>query len=89
MNDRTLLTTGIAGAVVAALCCATPVFMIVLGAVGFSAWVGWVGYVLIPALAVCIGLTIYTSRRPRAEIDGVSIGVVESHIDPTEAGPDR
>ena len=89
MDDRTLLTTGIAGAVVAALCCATPVFVIVLGAVGFSAWVGLVGYVLIPALVVCIGLTIYALKRHRAEIDG-SRSVPSNHTSiQKEAGPDR
>ena len=67
MDNQTLLRTGIAGAVVAALCCATPVLVIVLGAVGFSAWVGWLDYVVIPALVVCVGLTIYALRRSRAQ----------------------
>ena len=67
MDNRTLLRTGIAGSVVAALCCATPVLVIVLGAVGLSAWVGWVDYVVIPALVFFIGLTIYALKRRRAE----------------------
>jgi hypothetical protein len=32
MNNRTLLRTGIAGTVVVALCCATPVLVVLLGA---------------------------------------------------------
>ena len=59
MNDRKLLATGIAGTVIAALCCFTPVLVVLLGAVGLSAALGWLDYVLFPALAFFIGLTIY------------------------------
>jgi mercuric ion transport protein len=37
MNDRTLLRTGIIGTLVAAVCCFTPLLVLVLGAVGLSA----------------------------------------------------
>jgi mercuric ion transport protein len=59
MNDRALLGTGIIGGIVAALCCATPVLAIVLGAVGLSAWLAWADYVLLPLLVLCLGLTAY------------------------------
>ena len=67
MDNQTLLKTGIAGSVVAALCCATPILVILLGVVGLSAWAGWLDYVLIPALVVFIGITIYALRRRREE----------------------
>ena len=67
MDNRTLLKTGIAGSVIAAICCATPVLVIALGVLGLSAWVGWLDYVLIPALVVFVGITIYALRRRRAE----------------------
>ena len=54
-----LLTTGIVGTVITALCCFTPVLVLLLGAVGLSAMVGWLDVVLIPALVFFIGLTIY------------------------------
>jgi len=38
-DDRTLLRFGIIGAVIAALCCFTPLLLLLLGAVG--AWAGW------------------------------------------------
>ena len=63
MNNRKLLTTGIIGTTVAALCCFTPVLVVLLGAVGLSAWLGWLDYVLLPALAFLIGLTIYAVWR--------------------------
>ena len=67
MNNRTLLKAGVAGTVVAALCCATPILVILLGVLGLSAWVGWLDYLLIPALVVFIVITIYALRRRRIE----------------------
>jgi mercuric ion transport protein len=61
-NDR-LLKYGLIGTVVAALCCFTPILVILLGAVGFSALLGWLDIVLLPALAVFIGITLYALWR--------------------------
>lgn len=58
-SDRRLLTTGIVGSVIAALCCFTPLLVVLFGLVGLSAMLGWLDYVLFPALAFFIGLTIY------------------------------
>lgn len=63
MDNRTLLKTGIAGSVIAAVCCATPILVIVFAALGLSAWVGWLDYVLIPTLVVFVGTTIYALWR--------------------------
>ena len=58
---------GIVGTVVAALCCFTPVLVVLLGAVGLSALLGMLDYVLIPALVFFVGLTAYALfRRSRA-----------------------
>ncbi len=65
MNDKTLLGIGIGGTVVAALCCFTPILVVLLGVVGLSAALGWLDYVLFPALAFFIGLTIYAVYRWR------------------------
>lgn len=63
MNDRKLLTTGIIGTGIAAVCCFTPVLVVLLGVVGLSAAVGWLDYVLMPALVLFIGLTVYAVYR--------------------------
>ena len=69
MTNRGLLRTGIIGTVIAALCCFTPILVILLGAVGLSAMLGWLDYVLFPALAVFIGITIYALvRRSRVRL---------------------
>ena len=67
MSNQTLLKTGIIGSVVTALCCATPILVILFGVLGLSAWAGWLDYVLIPALVVFVGITIYALRRRRIE----------------------
>jgi mercuric ion transport protein len=63
MNDKKLLGTGIVGTVIVALCCFTPLLVVLLGVVGLSAALGWLDYVLFPALAFFIGLTIYAVYR--------------------------
>ena len=62
-SERRLLITGIVGAIIAALCCFTPVLAVLFGIVGLSALLGWLDVVLLPALAVFIGLTIYALWR--------------------------
>lgn len=54
--DR-LLRLGLAGAAITALCCFTPVLVVLLAGVGLSALTGWLDYVLLPALAVFLGIT--------------------------------
>ena len=66
MNERKLLRFGLIGTVVAALCCLTPILVVLLGAVGLSALVGWLDYVLLPALAIFIALTGYALWRRSA-----------------------
>lgn len=63
MSDKGLLTTGIVGTVIAALCCFTPILVVLLGAVGLSAWLGWLDFVLLPALGFFVCLTIYAVIR--------------------------
>ena len=63
MSEKGLLRFGIVGAAIAALCCFTPVLVILAGVVGASWLVGYLDYVLFPALFFFIGLTIYAYWR--------------------------
>lgn len=73
-ESNTLLKVGVAGTVIAALCCFTPVLLVLLGAVGLAAFAGYLDYVLLPALAIFAGLTVYALWRrrqaARCSIDG-------------------
>ncbi len=59
MDDKRLLKTGIIGSVVIALCCVTPILVVLFGSVGLSALVGYLDFVLLPALAVFLAITGY------------------------------
>ena len=63
MNKNTLVTTGIIGTALVALCCFTPLLVVLLGVVGLSALTGYLDYVLMPALIFFMGLTIYAVSR--------------------------
>ena len=59
LNSSTLLKTGIIGTVVAAICCFTPLLVLLLGTVGLSFLSGYLDLVLLPALGFFIVLTVY------------------------------
>ena len=58
MNNK-LLKTGIIGTAVAALCCFTPILVWLLLTVGFSAAIGYLDFILLPALFIFICITGY------------------------------
>jgi mercuric ion transport protein len=45
------------------VCCATPILVILLGMLGLGVITGYLDYVLIPVLAVFIGLTFYSHSK--------------------------
>jgi mercuric ion transport protein len=61
--DQKLLCTGAGGSVIAAICCFTPVLVIGFGALGLSWAVGYLDYVLLPALGFFLALTVYAAWR--------------------------
>jgi mercuric ion transport protein len=50
--NKPLFKVGIIGSVIAALCCFTPILVILFGALGISALVGYLDYVLFPLLGL-------------------------------------
>ncbi len=59
MNDKNIIKTGVIGTVIMALCCFTPLLVVILGALGLSAWLGWLDYVLLPSMALFMGVVVY------------------------------
>lgn len=55
------------GTVIAALCCFTPLLVVGITVAGLSAIVGWLDFVLYPAL-LFIGLTVYAVRRRKHRV---------------------
>jgi mercuric ion transport protein len=65
MRDSTLITTGVIGAVLTAICCATPLLVVVLGAIGLTGWLAKADYVVLAALILCLGLIVFGLYRRR------------------------
>ncbi len=68
MNLKTAIRTyraGVIGAVVVAVCCFTPVLVVFVTVVGWSAIVGYLDYVLYPALGLFLLLAVvgWVQRR--------------------------
>jgi len=59
MKKSTLLKTGMIGTAIAALCCFTPLLVVLFGAIGLAAWIGHLDAVLMPALIFFLALTAY------------------------------
>lgn len=58
-KDTLLFRFGIISTIIVALCCFTPILVILLGAVGLASLTGYLDIVLLPALAFFVVLTIY------------------------------
>jgi len=54
-----LITTGLIGSITAVICCFTPALVALLSALGLAALIGYLDYVLLPAMAIFLGLTVY------------------------------
>jgi mercuric ion transport protein len=67
LTQNRLLATGIIGFGVSMLGCVTPGLVALLAALGISGSMGWLDYILLPAMAIFAGLTGYAlvcrSRR--------------------------
>lgn len=63
MTEKGLLSFGIIGTVIAALCCFTPILVVLFGAVGLSALAGYLDTVLLPALGLFVLITAYSVWR--------------------------
>jgi len=64
-NPKTLLRVSVIGTVLVALCCFTPILVVLLGTLGLAALTGYLDYVLLPALVFFIGLTCYAVCRKK------------------------
>jgi mercuric ion transport protein len=66
MDQNTkLIGTGLAGALLSMLCCFTPVLVILLSALGLTAFVAKLDYVLVPVFVASIALVIFALMRRR------------------------
>jgi len=72
MTDRSLITAGAIGAILAAICCTTPLLVVGLGSIGLTAWLAKSDYVVKPVLflgAALLGLGLYRRRTAATCLD--------------------
>ncbi|MCI0428434.1 MAG: mercury resistance system transport protein MerF [Nitrospiraceae bacterium] len=67
---KRLLRTGVIGSGLVALCCVTPILVLLLGVIGLGAITGYLDYMLLPALAVFLGLAVYAGAGQRQATGG-------------------
>ena len=65
MTAKAMLWIGAIGSMIAALCCFTPLLVVLFGALGLSTLMGWADMVLLPVLAVFLLLTVVAAIRVR------------------------
>lgn len=64
-RHRSLIATGVAGAIVAILCCVAPSLLVLFGAAGLSAWLTNADYVVLPVVLIGVGLQALAVTRKR------------------------
>ncbi len=57
------LYASVAGTIGVALCCFTPILVVLVGVVGLGAFTPYLDYILFPALGVMIIVTILSYRK--------------------------
>lgn len=67
------LFAALAGTVLVALCCFTPILVILLGAIGLSVFTPYLDFMLLPALGIMIALTIVSFLRWRKSMANNSL----------------
>lgn len=63
MKPQVVFWASVSGTAAIALCCFTPLLAVTLGTIGLGAIVGYLDYVLLPALGVMLIVTFISYRR--------------------------
>jgi mercuric ion transport protein len=59
MTPKSLIKIGVIGTIVTAICCFTPLLVVSLGLIGLSSLVGFLDFMLLPALGIFLLITGY------------------------------
>jgi len=82
VNDCVLIRASTAGAVLAAICCATPFLAGVLPLAGLGAWLAGAGLVVLPLVIACFGLVAWGIHRRRARADCAETKIHKEGVKP-------
>lgn len=62
-KNSKLFRLGMIGSVVTAICCFTPIIVVLFGLLGLAGFLTFVDFVLFPVLALFVGITVYAYVR--------------------------
>jgi mercuric ion transport protein len=63
MSNKGCVCTGAVGSVIAAICCFTPVLVVVLSGLGLATWLAYADYILFPLLFASLALLAFGLYR--------------------------
>jgi mercuric ion transport protein len=81
MNDRVLIRAGTAGAIIAAICCATPILAVLLPLAGLGAWLARAD-LLLPSLLVVPELMARDRHRRRVKAANCEMKIQKEGVKP-------
>ncbi|MBM7571910.1 mercury resistance system transport protein MerF [Aquibacillus albus] len=67
MKDNKLFATGIGAFSLCVLCCVAPFLAIGLGAIGLGFLTGYLNYVILPIIAILIGIIFYKWKQKKSK----------------------
>jgi|TARA_B110000967_G_scaffold106498_1_gene109199 mercuric ion transport protein len=59
IKDRKILKIGIIGMLITAVCCFTPLLVIIFTSLGIATWLGYTDYILLPLLTMFVGIILW------------------------------
>ncbi|MFK7801634.1 MAG: mercury resistance system transport protein MerF [Anaerolineae bacterium] len=62
-KNSKLLRLGIVGTFLTALCCFTPILVVLLGLLGLAGLIRYLDYLLLPVLVIFIGITVFAYQK--------------------------
>lgn len=68
MSDRALILAGMAGAVLAVICCAAPLLAVSLPLAGLGAWLAGAGLVVLPLIVAGLAFIAWAIHHRRQHL---------------------
>ncbi|MBF2056581.1 MAG: mercury resistance system transport protein MerF [Cyanobacterium sp. T60_A2020_053] len=62
-KSKQMFIASLGTSILVALCCFTPILVIILTSIGLGLITGYLDYILLPLLGALIGLTIWSYRK--------------------------
>ncbi|TXL72402.1 mercury transport protein [Vineibacter terrae] len=82
MSDRALVRAGMAGAILAAICCVAPLLAVGLPLAGLGSWLIGADLVVLPLMIAGLGLVVWSMHHRRARAASANMKVPNERVKP-------